>query len=269
MLVRDLESSLFDRFPRSDAESWDHVGLSVGDPSAEVRGVACALDASLRSLEQAVSLGANVLLTHHPVYLSAPPSFVPPGIMSSPSASGVVFEAIRREVSIISMHTNLDRSQPARDALTRALGFSPSSSLEHPDDSSASGLGSICEVAPCSLEALAVRAERAFDTKARVWGSPEAIIRRVAVLGGSLGDFGECALRTGCDAVVTGELGYHRAQDLALRGLSVILLSHDKSEQPFCRILADASAEAGVARDHIHIITLPRQWWVPSQGGDS
>ncbi len=42
MLVRDLESSLLARFPRRDAEAWDHVGLSVGDPDAKVRGVLCS-----------------------------------------------------------------------------------------------------------------------------------------------------------------------------------------------------------------------------------
>ena len=78
MLVRDLESSLLARFPRGDAEAWDHVGLSVGDPDAEVRGVLCSLDATLDSLRAACSLGCNVLLTHHPVYISAPDSFCPP-----------------------------------------------------------------------------------------------------------------------------------------------------------------------------------------------
>ena len=52
MLVRDLESSLLARFPRRDAEAWDHVGLSVGDPDAEVRGVLCSLDATLTRCKQ-------------------------------------------------------------------------------------------------------------------------------------------------------------------------------------------------------------------------
>lgn len=43
MLVRDLESSLLARFPRRDAEAWDHVGLSVGDPDAKVLGVLLSL----------------------------------------------------------------------------------------------------------------------------------------------------------------------------------------------------------------------------------
>lgn len=46
MRVSELEQALFERFPRDDAEAWDHVGLSVGDPTAEITCVACALDAS-------------------------------------------------------------------------------------------------------------------------------------------------------------------------------------------------------------------------------
>ena len=101
MLVRDLESSLLARFPRRDAEAWDHVGLSVGDPDAEVRGVLCSLDATLYSLHAACSLGCNVLLTHHPVYISAPDSFCPPSA-ERPSSSAVVYEAVR--VAAISRH---------------------------------------------------------------------------------------------------------------------------------------------------------------------
>ena len=46
MIVAELERALLARYPKTDAESWDHVGLSVGDPDAEITGVACALDAT-------------------------------------------------------------------------------------------------------------------------------------------------------------------------------------------------------------------------------
>ena len=60
MLVSELLSYLLDRFPREDAEAWDHVGLSVGDPDAEVKGVACALDATVDAIFRTAELGANV-----------------------------------------------------------------------------------------------------------------------------------------------------------------------------------------------------------------
>ena len=42
MIVADAARALLARYPKADAESWDHVGLSVGDPAAEITGVACA-----------------------------------------------------------------------------------------------------------------------------------------------------------------------------------------------------------------------------------
>ena len=87
MLVKDLESRLFARFPLSDAEPWDHVGLSVGDPEAQVAGVACALDPTPAHVEEAAARGANVLITHHPVYLKAPDTFSPAPGASTPMAA--------------------------------------------------------------------------------------------------------------------------------------------------------------------------------------
>ena len=66
MIVAELERALLARYPKTDAESWDHVGLSVGDPAAQITGVACALDATEANVHRALEAGANVLLTHHP-----------------------------------------------------------------------------------------------------------------------------------------------------------------------------------------------------------
>ena len=169
MLVRDLESSLLARFPRRDAEAWDHVGLSVGDSDAKVRGVLCSLDATLDSLHAACSLGCNVLLTHHPVYISAPDSFCPPSA-ERPSSSAVVYEAVRLGVSVISLHTNLDRSHEARASLPGLLGMEARSSLEYPSDPDATGLGSLCACDPITLGDLAVRLRDSFETAPTVWG---------------------------------------------------------------------------------------------------
>ena len=76
MIVAELERALLARYPKADAEGWDHVGLSVGDPAAEITGVACALDATEANVHRALESGANVLLTHHPIYIKAPRPFV-------------------------------------------------------------------------------------------------------------------------------------------------------------------------------------------------
>ncbi len=69
MIVAELERALLARYPKADAEGWDHVGLSVGDPAAEITGVACALDATEANVHRALGAGVNVLLTHHPIYI--------------------------------------------------------------------------------------------------------------------------------------------------------------------------------------------------------
>ena len=144
MIVSEFLDALFEAFPAQDAETWDHVGLSAGDQNQEVSGVLCALDATEAALEQAEAFGANVLLTHHPVYLKAPDAFGP-SRSDLPACSSVVYRAIRNGISIISMHTNLDRSLAAREYLPALVGLSAVRSLES-DDPSHHGLGALC---PC------------------------------------------------------------------------------------------------------------------------
>ena len=207
MIVAELERALLARYPKADAEGWDHVGLSVGDPAAQITGVACALDATEANVHRALEAGANVLLTHHPIYIKAPEAFCPADA-ARPQCSAALYEAARCGVSIISLHTNLDRSHEACICLSRT----------------------------------------------------------VAILGGSLGDFGELAIDAGADVIITGEAGYHVAQDLALRGLPVVLLGHDRSEEPFVDILMNSAVDAGVDPRHAIKILNPCQWWTVTKG---
>ena len=110
MQVRDLERLVFERFPRQLAESWDRPGLSVGDPTEEVACIACALDPTPTNVRAAASLGANVLLTHHPAFLD-PPFPMTPEARTSSQGGAAAYEAARLGVSLIAMHTNLDRSE--------------------------------------------------------------------------------------------------------------------------------------------------------------
>ena len=266
MLVSELLSQLLERYPLADAEDWDHVGLSVGDPQTEVTGVACALDATEANIRHAHRLGANVLLTHHPVYIKAPETFAPHA-PEHPQSSSAVYAAARLGVSVISLHTNLDRSFEARTCLSGLLNLTPLSSLEFADDPNSTGLGALADLdEERTLNNIANIVSHAFDTAPRVWGKPSKSCRRIAVLGGSLGDFGELAIAAGADTIITGEAGYHVAQDLSIRGLGVILLGHDRSEEPFVDILMNSCIDVGVEPSHVHKILNPRQWWTVTEG---
>ena len=183
MIVAELERGLLARYPKADAEGWDHVGLSVGDPAAEITGVACALDATEANVRRAQEGGANVLLTHHPIYIKAPEAFCPSD-SARPQCSAALYEAARCGVSIISLHTNLDRSHEARVCLSELLGTVPVSSLEHVDDPEPTGLGALATLNdPCTLRDLATRAATAFGSDPRVWGEVDRPCRTVAILG--------------------------------------------------------------------------------------
>ena len=260
MKVGEVEGLLLERFPLADAEDWDHVGLSVGDPRADVARACCALDVTEANVRAAASHGATLLLTHHPIYLEAPAAITPVS-PARPASGAALLAAARLGVSVISLHTNLDRSVEARELLPSLMGMEAVSSLEFPDAPARHGLGALTRPAPCTLDELAARAARTFSTEPRVWGPPEKEVRSVAFFGGSVGQMGERVLAAGADALVAGEAGYHVAQDLALRGCPLVLLGHDRSEEPFCTLLANALIEAGLSAAEVEVLHPPRAWW--------
>lgn len=266
MVVKDLEVALLERFPRESAEPWDKVGMSVGRPGDEVSGVAVALDPSPVAVRAAYAAGCNVLVCHHPAFISAPELLTPVASESS-WAGEALYAAAELGVSVISLHTNLDRSMQARRLLPGMIGLAAESSLEFPDEPERLGLGALCRVdEPLSLGELARRCAGAFGGAPRVWGSPTLLVRSAAVLGGSLGEFGEAAASEGADVVIAGEAGYHVCLDVLQRGCSLILLGHDRSEMPFCGILAEALAEVGVSRDMVDVLDVSCPWWTLTEG---
>lgn len=122
-------------------------------------------------------------------------------------------------MSIISLHTNLDRSHEARVCLSELLGAEPMSSLEHVDEPELTGLGALATLHdPCSLARSCHPCCHGFRQRPACVGEADRPCPHRRHFGGSLGDFGELAIAADADVVVTGEAGYHVAQDLALRG---------------------------------------------------
>ena len=78
--VRDIENALFAWAPKELAEEWDNVGLLVGDGTAPVHKVLVALDITEAVAEEAAALGAELIVSHHPVIfpLAGPLCRLPP-----------------------------------------------------------------------------------------------------------------------------------------------------------------------------------------------
>lgn len=262
MTVGELTRYLLGRFPAQDAEDWDKTGLLVGDPAEELRGVAIALDPTAAAVRAAAGMGANVLLTHHPVFREGPESIVAGGCSYSGS---IVFEAIRSGVALMNFHTALDVSHEAQLILPGLLGLECSGVLEPLERDETKGYGQVCELdeAPMTLDELARRCLAVFGRTPRVWGDPATELHTVATWTGSCGNATELCLDQGVDAIVCGEVKYHAALDASQQGLCVVDLGHDVSELPFTRVLADACVEGGVSSDIISIVEQNDNWSHP------
>lgn len=261
--VGDLERALLEFFPAEDACSWDRTGMLVGNPLDSVEGVAVALDPTVKALSEAFAAGANVLVTHHPVFIDAPTSFLPHSVSGQVSGSTIQW-AIAHGMSIMSFHTACDVSVEGLDMLPRLLRLQPRATLDPLDGQSDKGFGRICVPdEQMSLSYLAARCLSVLSSIPRVWGNPDAVINTVVTSGGSAGDFARSCVEHGIDCLVCGEIKYHEALDASESGLAIIELGHDVSEMPLCALLASKVNAAGVDEACITVVDNHTRWFTP------
>lgn len=92
--------------PPSLQESYDNSGLIVGDRNSEVRGVVVSLDCIESTVEEAISTGCNMVIAHHPIVFGGLKRF-----NGSNYVERTVIKAIKNDVLIYAIHTNLDNVQ--------------------------------------------------------------------------------------------------------------------------------------------------------------
>ena len=227
--------------PFDTAMSWDNAGLLIGKKENEVTGILCALDATPEVAREAKTLGAQLLVTHHPVM------FRPIQRLDeeNPEAE-TICELIRNGVSLIAAHTNFDAARGGVDeAFAKKICNAVGADIESieimeksPLDASC-GTGRIYSLNEKSTALTVAKGlETAFGAGALV-ALPEKEVSRVASVCGSGGDYWDMALKMGADLIITGESSYHKALDGAKMGISTIVLGHDVSEAHAPGVLAD------------------------------
>lgn len=102
MQIRELLGKIDAEIPFSKAESWDNVGLLIGDMSSEVTGIPTTLDCTLEVVQEAVAKHCNTIIAHHPLIFS--------GIkrIENKGYGAVIHALIKNDIQLIAMHTNLD-----------------------------------------------------------------------------------------------------------------------------------------------------------------
>ncbi|MEU6127171.1 Nif3-like dinuclear metal center hexameric protein [Streptomyces sp. NPDC047123] len=228
-------------WPADLAESWDAVGTVCGDPDAEVSRVLFAVDPVQEIADEAVALGAQLLVTHHPLYLRGTTT-----VAASTFKGRVVHELIKHDVALHVAHTNADRADPGvSDALAGALDLRVVRPLvpDPADPHGRRGLGRICELDhPLTLAELAERAAKRLPATAqgiRVAGDPDRTVRTIAVSGGSGDSLFDDVRAAGVDAFLTADLRHHPASEARERTpLALLDAAHWATEWPWCELAA-------------------------------
>lgn len=214
------------------------MGEVCGEPSAQVSRVLFAVDPVREIADEAVAIGAELLITHHPLYLRGTTT-----VAASTPKGGVVHTLIRHGIALYVAHTNADRADPGvSDALAGALDLRVTRPLvpDPTDPAGRRGLGRVCELdRPLPLAEFAGLAAARLPPTAqgiRVAGDLKRPIGTVAVCGGSGDDlFGE-ARAAGADAYLTADLRHHPASEATQRPGDPALVdaAHWATEWPWC-----------------------------------
>ena len=270
--VSDIVDALDERFPPALAQDWDAIGLSVGDPSAEVRRVLFAVDPTLAVAQQAIDKDCQLIVAHHPLMLRGVTS-----VASNTGKGAVVHRLIEAGCALYSAHTNADSAAGGVvDALASAIGLAATTPLVPDVADPKLGLGRVGALAEeLSLEDFAQRVAAALPRThhgVRVAGDLGVTVRRVAVLAGSGDSLFDAVRAADADVYVTADLRHHPASEAreiaeANDGRPALVdVSHAASESLW---LADAAAT--IADHHgvdTVVSTLNTDPWTARCGAD-
>ena len=229
--VRDIVKVIEEFAPLGIQESWDNSGLCIGSPDAPVSSVLLGLDCTPELVEEAVSCGADMIVTHHPLIFSGLKKISP-----DDQVGEAVIKAIRAGISIYAAHTNADKILAGvSGAMASRLGLENVTILE--EDGEGTGLGVVGDLPEplTAAEAAALVKER-FGLKAMRSSRPvEGRISRVAMCGGSGGSLIQAARRSGAQLYISGDISYHNF--FTPEGFMIMDIGHYESEIEIVDIL--------------------------------
>lgn len=240
--VADILKYIETLAPRYMAEDWDKAGLNCGRLSAPVDTILVALDPFSHVCEEAKAVGAQLLVTHHPLLFH-------PGFITDADATGrSVLYLIENRIAHINAHTNLDMAPGGvNDCLAKALGLtgievlSPSGQDESGQDWGLLRRGTVDEQ---SLEVFLAKVKESLHCQSLRYADGGKPVRKVAVGGGACAGGLQEAFDAGCDTFVTADVKYNQFWDAKDLGLNLIDAGHFYTENPVVPYLAQKLTEA-------------------------
>ncbi len=242
--LREWMSQLERLAPRQLAESWDNVGLLIGDPEAEVHSALTCLTLTSDVAEEALQGGHRLVITHHPVLFRAVKR-----LTTETPEGAMLLKLIAGQVAVYSPHTGYDSAADGINAqLARKLGLSKIGVLRPASiefaatgESPPVGGGRHGELAqPTTLSGFVASVKSALGvSQLQVTGAPAATVRKVAIACGSAAEFLTDAHRLGCDLLLTGEGRFHASLEARALGIGLVLAGHYATERFAMESLAE------------------------------
>jgi dinuclear metal center YbgI/SA1388 family protein len=234
--VKDVHNILEERAPSRYMESYDNVGLMVGDMEQEVSSVLVALDCTLDVIQEAREKSCSLIFCHHPLIFQKPSSITTDKLLGRK-----IIELISSGISVYSSHTNLDSVQGGlNDILMGLIGVKETRVLEALEGEVNSGIGRIASLdEPVRLSELVDRVKGSLGISfARYSGDDEKVVSKIAAITGSGQSFFSAAVKEGADCIITGDTTYHHVSDLREEGIAVIDAGHFGTEWPALKVFS-------------------------------
>jgi dinuclear metal center YbgI/SA1388 family protein len=179
MLISELIHFFNKMAPFGSQEGYDNSGLIVGNLAWEVNGCLICLDSTEEIIDEAISLGVNTIVAHHPILFRGVKSLTGKNYVER-----TIIKAIKNDIAIIAIHTNLDNYRfgvnrkigevlglnnlkilaPVAGKLNKLIVFVPQSHLQSVSDAMfKAGAGHIGDYAECSFQQKGVGTFKPLD----------------------------------------------------------------------------------------------------------
>ena len=230
MKIIEVTNFLEQYAPLEYQETYDNCGLIIGDANAEIKGVLITLDCIESVIDEAIATGCNLIVAHHPIIFSGLKK-----LNGSNYIERTVIKAIKNDIAIYAIHTNLDNMHNGVSAkIAEKLGLENCKVLAPKSDliNKQVGSGVIGELKTAvNTEQFLMDIKENMQTDCvRYTPIVNQEIKRVAVCGGSGSFLLKNAIEAKVDIFITADFKYHEFFD-AENHIIIADIGHYESEQ--------------------------------------
>jgi len=230
--LNDIITFMEQLAPPALADKEDNIGLLLGHRNNEIKKILVSLNADDTAIDEAIALGANLIICHHPLI------FLPAKSITSDEFVGRnLLKMTENKIALYVAHTNLDWADDGvNDTLCNILEINELRPLTVSD--SGSKIARIGTIEPTSLGEIIKKVNTSLNTHAKYVGDKNRIIQKIAVCGGGGGFLMNHALTEKCDLYISSDFRYHEAQMAYEENLAIIDAGHFETENVITATLA-------------------------------